>query len=100
AAGEKTVASLDHAVLVAIRVALHDVPLLGQLADIEMAPAVAQGLLDQAPLGLRTRAGEVQVQSVAPDLLGGRRHEAQPYLSLVPREQHTVALVDDLSSEQ
>src|SRR3954452_18356911 len=40
------------------------------------------------------------MQSVEPNLLGRRRHEAQPYLPLVPREPRAVVLVDDLPSEQ
>jgi hypothetical protein len=90
AAGEEAVASLDHAEFVVTRIAQHNVPLLGQLAEVEVASADAQGLLDRGPLPLRTGAGEVQMQSVEPDLLGRSRHEAQPDLPLVPREQHAV----------
>ena len=75
-------------------------PLLGQLADIEVVSAKAQGLLDRGPLPFGTGAGQVQMQSVEPDLLSARRHEAQPDLPVVPRKQHAVALVHNLPSEQ
>ena len=96
---QEVVAGFDHAERVAIRIAQHDVPLLGQLADIEMACPHAQGFLDRGALLARSGAAQVQMQSIEVDLRGRRSHETQPDLPLVAWEQHAVVLGDDVTSE-
>jgi hypothetical protein len=99
AAGEEAVARLDHAELVAVRVGQHHVALVRELAHVQVPPAEGKRRRDRPLLVLERGAGDVEVQAVGACLLRRGRHEEQSHLRVVPGQQRTARLRDDLPVE-